>query len=146
MLAKKVKRKNGRDWDVQLPYVLFAYRTSPHESTGESPFFLMYGRDPVLPTTDMLTGLTHPDGRAEVDFDNYTVEMTACMASAWQAARDHIQIALSRQKRNYDKSKKAKLPHISEGDRVIRTCRKIRSSLQICTPIPRTIPCSKDIS
>ena len=55
MLAKKVKRKNGRDWDVQLPYVLFAYCTSPHESTGESPFFLMYRRDPVLPTTDMLT-------------------------------------------------------------------------------------------
>ena len=118
MLAKKVKKKNGRDWDVQLPYVLFAYRTSLHESTGESPFFLMYG-DPVLPTTDMLTGLTHPDGRTKVDFDNYTVEVTAHMASAWQAARDHIRIAQSRQKRNYDKSKKAKLPHKSEGDRVM---------------------------
>lgn len=70
--VKKVKKKNGRDWDVQLPYVLFAYHTSPHESTGESPFFLMYGRDLVLPMTDMLTGLTHPDGRTEVDFGNYT--------------------------------------------------------------------------
>ena len=56
MLAKKVKKKNGREWDVQLPCVLFAYHTSPHKSTGESPFFLMYRRDPVLPMTDMLTG------------------------------------------------------------------------------------------
>ena len=54
-----------------------------------------------------------------MDFDNYTVEMTARMASAWQAAREHIRIAQSRQKHNYDKSKKAKLPHISEGDRVM---------------------------
>ena len=28
MLAKKVKKKDGRDWDVQLPFILFAYHTS----------------------------------------------------------------------------------------------------------------------
>ena len=49
MLAKRVER-NGNDWDTQLPYVLFAYRASLQESTGESPFFLMHGRDPRLPT------------------------------------------------------------------------------------------------
>jgi transposase InsO family protein len=38
MLAKTV-RDNGRDWDQHVPYVLFAYRTSPQTSTGESPFF-----------------------------------------------------------------------------------------------------------
>ena len=68
----------------------------------------MYGRNPVLSTTNMLTSLTHPDGRTEVDCDNCTVEMTAHMASAWQAARDHIWIAQSKQKWNYDNSKKAK--------------------------------------
>ena len=115
MLAKKVK-KNGKDWDVQLPYVLFVYRASPQESTGESPFFLMYGRDPVLPTADMVS---HPDGRTEVDLDNYKAEMTARMATAWQAARDHIRIAQSKQKRNYDKHKKATPPCVSEGDRVM---------------------------
>ena len=47
----------------------------------------------MLPTTDIPTGLTHPNGRTEVDFDNYTVEMTAHIASAWQAARNHIRIA-----------------------------------------------------
>ena len=116
MLAKKVKKKNGKDWDVQLPYVLFAYRASPQESTGKSPFFLMYGRDPMLPTADMVS---HPDGRTEVDLDNYKVEMTARMATAWQAARDHIRIAQSKQKRNYDKHKKATPPCVLEGDRVM---------------------------
>ena len=46
MLSKTVE-KGGRDWDVRLPYVLFAYRSSPQESSRESPFFLLYGRDPV---------------------------------------------------------------------------------------------------
>ncbi|OWZ02422.1 hypothetical protein PHMEG_00026022 [Phytophthora megakarya] len=37
------------DWDVYLPRVLFAYRTTYHEALGDSPFFPLYGRDPVLP-------------------------------------------------------------------------------------------------
>lgn len=30
-----------RDWDTFIPYILFAYRTAIHESTKESPFYLM---------------------------------------------------------------------------------------------------------
>ena len=37
------------DWDLFLPSILFAYRVSPCVSTGESPFFLLYGRKPRLP-------------------------------------------------------------------------------------------------
>ncbi|KAE8965564.1 hypothetical protein PF005_g28106 [Phytophthora fragariae] len=37
------------DWDVYLPRVLFAYRTAYHEALGDTPFFTLYGRDPVLP-------------------------------------------------------------------------------------------------
>ena len=110
-LIRKLKR-----YKIHLPYVLFAYRASPQESTGESPFFLMYGRDPVLPTADMVS---HPDGRTEVDLDNYKAEMTACMDTAWKAARGHIWIAQSKQKRNYDKHKKATPPCVSEGDGVM---------------------------
>ena len=36
-------------WDQVLPQILFAYRCCPHTSTGESPFTLVHGRDPVLP-------------------------------------------------------------------------------------------------
>ena len=50
MLAKKVD-KSGRDWDTHLRFVLFAYRTSMQESTKESPFYLLYSRDPRLLTT-----------------------------------------------------------------------------------------------
>ncbi|KAI9558361.1 pol polyprotein [Daphnia sinensis] len=38
-----------RDWDETLQYVCFAYNTARQESTGYSPFFLLYGREPKLP-------------------------------------------------------------------------------------------------
>ena len=99
------------------PMFYLAYRTSPQESTGESHFFLMYGRDTVIPTTDML--IPHLDGRMKVDIDDYKLEIIAHMSSAWQAARDHIRVAQSKQKQNYDKHKRATHPHVSGGDHVM---------------------------
>ena len=65
MLTKSVE-KYGKNWDERLPFVLFAYRSSPQASTGESPFYLLYGRDPQLPTE------THtPITRAPIDVDTY---------------------------------------------------------------------------
>lgn len=37
------------NWDEYLESILLAYRTSKHASTKYSPFYLMYGRDAVLP-------------------------------------------------------------------------------------------------
>ena len=31
-----------QDWDLKLPFILFAYRATPQASTGESPFFLLF--------------------------------------------------------------------------------------------------------
>ena len=51
MLAKRV---GVQERDEQLPYVLFAYRSTLQTSTRESPFRLLYGRDPQLPSEIML--------------------------------------------------------------------------------------------
>ena len=53
MLAKTVE-KGGKNWDRRLPFVLFAYRASQQQSTQESPFYLLYGRDPRLPIDSLL--------------------------------------------------------------------------------------------
>ena len=41
----------GIPWDDILPYVAMGYRISKQKSTGFSPYFLLYGRDPLFPST-----------------------------------------------------------------------------------------------
>ena len=41
---RKFVNKTGKDWDEYIPYLLFAYREVPQESTGFTPFELLYGR------------------------------------------------------------------------------------------------------
>ena len=40
---------NQSDWDIYLPSMLFAYRMCTHSTTGQSPYFLMYVREPNMP-------------------------------------------------------------------------------------------------
>ncbi|GAU22037.1 hypothetical protein TSUD_309410 [Trifolium subterraneum] len=38
-----------KQWVEELPHVLWAYRTTPHSTTGETPFRLAYGTEAVIP-------------------------------------------------------------------------------------------------
>ena len=42
-MIRKFVDSDPRNWDQLLPYLLFAYREVPKESTGFSPFELLYG-------------------------------------------------------------------------------------------------------
>ncbi len=42
------------DWDEVLPHLTFSHNASRQETTGFSPYYLMYGREPRLPTEAML--------------------------------------------------------------------------------------------
>lgn len=44
MLRKHVNRF-GTQWDKYLSGILWAYRNTPHDSTGEKPSFLLFGID-----------------------------------------------------------------------------------------------------
>ncbi|XP_023212871.1 uncharacterized protein LOC111615673 [Centruroides sculpturatus] len=56
-MISRISNGDNADWDKYIPSALLAYRTTIHSSTGETPSFLLYGFDPVIPgeprTTDM---------------------------------------------------------------------------------------------
>ena len=51
-IAKRVTPQ--LEWHVLVPLACAAYKFIPNEHSKESPFFLMFGRDPVLPLNTLL--------------------------------------------------------------------------------------------
>ncbi|KAL0416135.1 UNVERIFIED_CONTAM: hypothetical protein Slati_3445400 [Sesamum latifolium] len=52
ILVQGIKRRLervGGNWTEELTSVLWAYRTTPKGSTGESPFSLVYGTEAIIP-------------------------------------------------------------------------------------------------
>ena len=109
----------GSEWDRYLCYLLFAYRVKPHDSTGESPFFLLYRRYARLPTE---TALSIPRTPYQVDTQDYRTSLMEGLTTAWKNARLKINSAQQRYKTQYDK--RSKTCQYQVGDRVF-----------ICMPI-----------
>ena len=62
-----------RDWDLFLPSLLFAHRTSAHETTATTQFKLMFGRDPRLPE-DLLYNISTPEYQSVDEYSTALVE------------------------------------------------------------------------
>ena len=103
----------GKDWDLRIPFVLFAYRSSLQESTKDSPFHLLYGREPRLPTGAVMDA---PTNRRLMDTDDYITRFSQYMAEAWQLAQSHIRQAQAHQKAVHDR--RARPMQFASGDRV----------------------------
>ena len=102
MLAKVVTQK-GRDWDELLGPVLLAYRTTPHSSTGEAPFYLVHGRDACLPT---VLDFNAPTVRYPIVATEYAKELSLQLKKARAVAKENIERSQKEQKKYYDRRSK----------------------------------------
>ena len=63
---RKLCPEDKEAWDQVLAQILCAYRCSPHTSTGESPYTLVHGRDPVLPIHKLIKVTTPYRGESSL--------------------------------------------------------------------------------
>ena len=101
-----------RDWDALIPFLLFAYRSSIHESTMESPFFLVYGRDPRLPIDIALD----KEYDTYLDTNDYRADVVSRLEAAISLVRDNVQLAQQKRKQYFDQ--KTKHRTLDVGERV----------------------------
>ena len=89
-LKKKLDKYKGK-WVDELSSVLWAYRTTPRSSTGESPFSLCYGTEAIIPTE-----IAHPTLRSKVvEAPNHNEALEAAI-DRLDDKRDHAHLALAR--------------------------------------------------
>ena len=82
-----------RAWDDLIPYVLYAYRTAVHESTKDTPFYLMFGRDALTPTDAVLQELPSP---LYADTEDFKLTMHDRLQKAWTTAVQNIAASQSK--------------------------------------------------
>ena len=100
MLAKVVS-SNQKDWDVHLPYVLCAYRSSRHESTGFSPNYLVLGRELRAPI-DVVCGQPETERVQFESASDFVRDRQVLMDEAFRLVRQNLKASLDRNKKYYD--------------------------------------------
>ena len=113
---KRLDDAKGR-WVEELPHVLWAYRTTPRRSIGETPFSMSYGTEVVIPIETSFPTLRtqsfNPSNNDELlERSLYLIEERRESAMVQLAYYQH------KLKQGYDA--KVKLRPLEPGDLVLR--------------------------
>ena len=109
--------KNIRQWDLILPQIEFAYNHSIHQTTGSSPFEVVYGKNPISPL-DLAPLLT------DHQFSGEAEERSKSIKKMHEQVRDRILKQNEKYKKSADKHRKH--AKFQEGDLVWVHLRKDR--------------------
>ena len=110
-MLRKQAAKMGAQWDQYLSGVLWAYRNTPHSSTGEKPSYLLFGFDCRSPTE---SALLPAKSLGVTDVSDYREQMVLSLSTAMSLAMKANREAQQRYKLQYDKT--AKLTKFRIGD------------------------------
>ena len=89
-ILRKHAAKFGNQWDRYLQGVLWSYRNTPQESTGEKPSFLLFG---IVLRTPTEAAYLPPSSVQPADVNDYSEELMLSLSSAREIAAANIQKA-----------------------------------------------------
>ena len=89
--------EHGQDWEESLPACLWAMRIATNRSTGFSPFFLVFGRDPVM-ELDLLYGVPKQEKYGPIEYANL---LRKRLNDTFKIARENMQTSITRAKHQY---------------------------------------------
>ena len=101
-------------WKDHLPKIVHAYNCTPHESTGYSPFQLLFGRSPRLPI-DFVAQT--PRSLKTNSYKQYVEQWKSAMQEAYSLVIKHNDKTAGNYKKQHDK--KVRTSILTAGDRVL---------------------------
>ena len=125
-LRKYIVDENPMNWDQFIDGVLFAYRVSKHAATQFSPFELLYGRQPRLPTSILMP----EDIEFTRDIKEYNTRHVYELHRAHQCVKALLADARDLYKAYHDgkASQRAIQPAFVVGDEVMLYSPRLRTS------------------
>ena len=87
-------------WKDHISTSVFAYNCTRHDTTGVSPYFLIFGHEPQLPV-DIEYDIKPADGGAET-YAEYVKQLRKKMQEAYELAAKNSKVAQGDQKKIFD--------------------------------------------
>ncbi|GJP48503.1 hypothetical protein CLOM_g7787, partial [Closterium sp. NIES-68] len=99
-------------WDLHLPVLEFAYNNATHAATGQTPFFLCYGRHPLTPQKPTASATVQP-----------AHDFITTMHQLWDRTHKRLLDIQQQQKRQADRHRNDHT--ITVGDQVLLDTRNL---------------------
>jgi hypothetical protein len=120
------------EWDLFLGYIVIAYNSSVHESTGYSPFRIVYGKEMSLPinvqTRSEFNESRGPTGERHNNIPTFVKNLQEKLIEIHSLMRDNLSKSVERQKKHYDC--RMKIHQYEVGDFVMRNQKKTVSRVK----------------
>ena len=114
-MIKKYCLGNGKSWDTELPFLLFAIRSAPNSSLGFSPFELIFGHS-VRGPLEIIRDLWDNED-VNMNLLDWVTKFRSRLTDAWKFAGENLLQSQQTMKINFDK--KAKARTLEEGQLVL---------------------------
>jgi hypothetical protein len=117
-MLKRLCQEKPKQWHRYINAALFAYREVPQESTGFSPFEILYGhtvRGPMMILKELWTkDIEEPEVKSSYQ---YVLDLRERMEETTKLVNDALKVAQGRYKHYYDR--RARPRHLQVEDQVL---------------------------
>ena len=114
-MLRAIPEPEKKNWKAFLPKLMFAYNSTVNKATGFSPFFLLFGRDSLLPIDCLLP--MEPKRLNQKTYNEFVKDWKSMMKEAYQVVYSQMAKVGAYNKNYYDK--RIKCVDIEIGDHVL---------------------------
>ncbi len=116
-MLRTVVSEQKDDWDDQPPALLSAYQSTPHGSTGVTPYRMLYGVEMTMPLDLVIgdIGQGQPDVHCPTEYLEW---LRGSIRDAYAIARANLKKAAKCQKKGYGETSRSAV--FRQGDWVWR--------------------------